>query len=52
MVVGTRGQRGMMQAWAGAFVSPGVGSVSKYVTPLLPRPFSITLFIREGFPRE
>lgn len=29
VVVGTRGQRGVMQAWAGAFGAPGVGSVSK-----------------------
>ena len=29
VVVGTRGQRSMMQAWAGAFGAPGVGSVSK-----------------------
>lgn len=29
LVVGTRGQRSMMQAWAGAFGAPGVGSVSK-----------------------
>lgn len=31
VVVGTRGQRSVMQAWAGAFGAPGVGSVSKYV---------------------
>lgn len=29
LVVGTRGQRSVMQAWAGAFGAPGVGSVSK-----------------------
>ncbi len=34
VVVGTRGQRGMMQAWGAAFGSPGVGSVSKYGIPL------------------
>lgn len=32
VVVGTRGQRSVMQAWAGAFGAPGVGSVSKYVS--------------------
>ena len=31
LVVGTRGQRSVMQAWAGAFGAPGVGSVSKCV---------------------
>ena len=31
VVVGTRGQRSVMQAWAGAFGAPGVGSVSKCV---------------------
>ena len=36
VVVGTRGQRSVMQAWAGAFGAPGVGSVSKCVHPLLP----------------
>ena len=34
VVVGTRGQRSVMQAWAGAFGAPGVGSVSKSVKSL------------------
>ena len=29
VVVGTRGQRSVIQSWAGAFGGPGVGSVSK-----------------------
>ena len=42
VVVGTRGQRSVMQAWAGAFGAPGVGSVSKCVCLLacLPACFS------------
>lgn len=31
LVVGTRGQRGIMQAWGAALGGSGVGSVSKYV---------------------
>ena len=31
IVVGTRGQRGLMQAWGAALGGSGVGSVSKYV---------------------
>ncbi|KAI0332213.1 hypothetical protein GY45DRAFT_1321265 [Cubamyces sp. BRFM 1775] len=38
VVVGTRGQRSVMQAWAGAFGAPGVGSVSKYCLSHSPVP--------------
>ncbi|KAI0827317.1 hypothetical protein BC628DRAFT_1368917 [Trametes gibbosa] len=38
IVVGTRGQRSVMQAWAGAFGAPGVGSVSKYCLSHSPVP--------------
>ncbi|PIL29160.1 hypothetical protein GSI_09209 [Ganoderma sinense ZZ0214-1] len=38
LVVGTRGQRSVMQAWAGAFGAPGVGSVSKYCLSHSPVP--------------
>ena len=33
VIVGTRGQRGMMQAWGAAFGATGMGSVSKYASP-------------------
>ena len=32
VVVGTRGQRGMLQAWGAALGGSSVGSVSKYVS--------------------
>ncbi|KAI0697619.1 hypothetical protein C8T65DRAFT_582460 [Cerioporus squamosus] len=38
LAVGTRGQRSMMQAMAGAFGAPGVGSVSKYCLSHSPVP--------------
>ncbi|KAI8989066.1 hypothetical protein BD414DRAFT_485872 [Trametes punicea] len=38
VIVGTRGQRSVMQAWAGAFGAPGVGSVSKYCLSHSPVP--------------
>ncbi|KAI0080376.1 adenine nucleotide alpha hydrolases-like protein [Panus rudis PR-1116 ss-1] len=38
VVVGTRGQRGVMQAWGAAFGGPGVGSVSKYCLSHSPVP--------------
>ncbi|KAI9056472.1 hypothetical protein FKP32DRAFT_1599208 [Trametes sanguinea] len=38
LIVGTRGQRSVMQAWAGAFGAPGVGSVSKYCLSHSPVP--------------
>lgn len=41
VVVGTRGQRGMMQAWGAAFGSPGVGSVSKYCLSHSPVPIIV-----------
>ncbi|EIN14660.1 hypothetical protein PUNSTDRAFT_49371 [Punctularia strigosozonata HHB-11173 SS5] len=41
VVVGTRGQRGMMQAWGAAFGAPGVGSVSKYCLSRSPVPIIV-----------
>ncbi|KAG2159465.1 uncharacterized protein EDB93DRAFT_1115875 [Suillus bovinus] len=41
IVVGTRGQRGMMQAWGAAFGAPGVGSVSKYCLSNSPVPIIV-----------
>ncbi|CAL1709719.1 unnamed protein product [Somion occarium] len=41
VVVGTRGQRGMMQAWGAAFGAPGVGSVSKYCLSHSPVPIIV-----------
>jgi hypothetical protein len=34
VVVGTKGQRGVMQTWGAAFGAPGMGSVSKSVSLL------------------
>ncbi|EGO01273.1 hypothetical protein SERLA73DRAFT_87798 [Serpula lacrymans var. lacrymans S7.3] len=41
VVVGTRGQRGMIQAWGAAFGAPGVGSVSKYCLSHSPVPIIV-----------
>ncbi|KAH9947854.1 hypothetical protein B0H21DRAFT_736638 [Amylocystis lapponica] len=41
IVVGTRGQRSMMQAWGAAFGAPGVGSVSKYCLSHSPVPIIV-----------
>ncbi|KZS99804.1 uncharacterized protein LAESUDRAFT_732855 [Laetiporus sulphureus 93-53] len=42
IVVGTRGQRGMMQAWGAAFGAPGkIGSVSKYCLSHSPVPIIV-----------
>ncbi|OBZ76756.1 Universal stress protein A family protein C25B2.10 [Grifola frondosa] len=41
VVVGTRGQRSMMQAWGAAFGAPGVGSVSKYCLSHSPVPIIV-----------
>lgn len=38
LVVGTRGQRGMLQTWGAALGGSGVGSISKYVVPPSPLP--------------
>ena len=51
LVVGTRGQRSVMQAWAGAFGAPGVGSVSKCVPVLrllFRRPSGLVDFVACG----
>ncbi|KII91847.1 hypothetical protein PLICRDRAFT_105317 [Plicaturopsis crispa FD-325 SS-3] len=41
VVVGTRGQRGVRQAWGAAFGAPGVGSVSKYCLSHSPVPIIV-----------
>jgi len=41
VVVGTRGQRGMMQAWGAAFGSSSMGSVSKYCLSHSPVPIIV-----------
>ncbi|GBE83517.1 hypothetical protein BKA93DRAFT_772174 [Sparassis latifolia] len=41
IVVGTRGQRSMMQAWGAAFGAPGVGSISKYCLSHSPVPIIV-----------
>ncbi|KAG1778869.1 hypothetical protein EV702DRAFT_1092733 [Suillus placidus] len=41
IVVGSKGQRGMMQAWGAAFGAPGVGSVSKYCLSNSPVPIIV-----------
>lgn len=41
VVVGSRGQRSMMQAWGAAFGAPGVGSVSKYCLSHSPVPIIV-----------
>ena len=41
IVVGTRGTRGMMQAWGAAFGAPGMGSVSKYCLSHSPVPIIV-----------
>ncbi|PSS34227.1 hypothetical protein PHLCEN_2v1737 [Hermanssonia centrifuga] len=41
VVVGTRGQRGMLQAWGAAFGGPGMGSVSKYCLSHSPVPIIV-----------
>jgi len=41
VVVGTKGQRSMMQAWGAAFGAPGVGSVSKYCLSHSPVPIIV-----------
>lgn len=38
VVVGTRGQRSMIQSWGAAFGAPGMGSVSKYCLSRSPVP--------------
>jgi len=38
LVVGTRGQRSMIQSWGAAFGAPGMGSVSKYCLSHSPVP--------------
>ncbi|OCH84182.1 hypothetical protein OBBRIDRAFT_742016 [Obba rivulosa] len=41
VVVGTRGQRSVMQAWGAAFGAPGMGSVSKYCLSHSPVPIIV-----------
>jgi len=41
VVVGSKGQRSMMQAWGAAFGAPGVGSVSKYCLSHSPVPIIV-----------
>lgn len=41
VVVGTRGQRGMIQTWGAALGAPGMGSVSKYCLSRSPVPIIV-----------
>ena len=41
VVVGTRGQRGMIQSWGAALGAPGMGSVSKYCLSRSPVPIIV-----------
>ena len=41
VVVGTRGQRGMIQSWGAALGAPGMGSVSRYCLSRSPVPIIV-----------
>jgi len=41
VVVGTRGQRGVIQSWGAALGAPGMGSISKYCLSRSPVPIIV-----------